>query len=163
MLNVDRHWMWPAALGAMPSFWPSRVLPWMPSIYPRRGCSGHRTVRAKWGSTLNWLCQDLLEAPRIPRNDYALIILFRFVAPDLLPTLKTHLVPGGVLLVEEHLRVSHGRQHLAGPGSDRFRVGADELRRAADGLTLLYHYAGITRDPDGRYVALTRLLARAPE
>lgn len=114
------------------------------------------------GVQVNWLCQDLLEAPQIPRHDYALIILFRFVAPNLLPQLKTHLAPGGVLLIEEHLQVTHNQPLLAGPGSARFRVDAGVLRRAADGLSLLYHYAGVSRDPDGRYVALSRLMARAP-
>ncbi len=53
-------------------------------------------------------------------------------------------------------------REVAGPSSDRFRVTADELRDAAGGLELLHAEDGHFSDPDGRRVALTRLVARRP-
>ena len=54
---------------------------------------------------VNWQCRDLLAArDPVPVSTYALIVMFRFVAPKLLPSLLFGLTPGGVLIVEEHLQ-----------------------------------------------------------
>ncbi|NCF32903.1 MAG: methyltransferase domain-containing protein [Proteobacteria bacterium] len=76
---------------------------------------------------VNWQCRDLLSTtPIIPAQRYALIVMFRFVAPNLLPILLDALEPGGVLVVEEHMQWG-GKEALLGPGSNRFRVCPGDL------------------------------------
>ena len=78
---------------------------------------------------VNWQCSDVLKfSHRQPQNAYALVIMFRFVAPQLLPRLLQSLTPGGVLVLEEHLQWD-GAEDISGPGSNRFRVAAGDLLR----------------------------------
>ena len=108
------------------------------------------------GLAVNWYCQDLLQAPRIPRNDYTLICMFHFVAPALLEQLPGHLAPGGVLVVEQHMR---WHEPVDGP-SERFRVAPGELRAILPDLAVLAAYEGEVRGADGGRLAVSRLSLR---
>lgn len=88
--------------------------------------------------------------------DLALVI--RYANLPLIRAMKELLVPGGVLLAEMH-RVTD--QDVAGPGGSRFRVDPAELLAAAGDLDILQAEDGHYSDPDGRTVALARLVARA--
>jgi SAM-dependent methyltransferase len=100
---------------------------------------------------VNWQCRDVLEAQHpVPKNTYTLIVMFRFVAPELLPSLLRALVPGGILVLEEHLQWS-GPEQISGPTGQRFRVQADELstQLAAVGVEfdVLDEFAGLIAEP----------------
>jgi len=62
-----------------------------------------------------------------------------------------------LLVVEQHLRTEAA---VIGPNNPVFRVKPGELGRQASGLELLHYFEGVTADPDGRSVALARLIAR---
>ena len=116
-------------------------------------------TRASEASIRNWVERDLLSDPTLPRLDYQLIVMVRFVAAELLTTLTAHLRPGGYLLVEEHLRWP---EPVAGPGSDRFRVAPGELRSCTAGLDVVDTFEGTVTDPDGATSAVARIVAQKP-
>ena len=111
-----------------------------------------------------WRCCDLL-APdvRLPRDDYDLIVVVRFVANALIPTLCAALAPGGFLMIEEHLRW-HEDVELAGPGSDRFRVvpgSLGSMLEAADTpMAIREQFEGLIDEVDGSQAAVARVLAQ---
>ncbi len=108
---------------------------------------------------INWHCQDLLTNPTLPRCDYQLIILFRFVAMQLLEQLPAHLAPGGLLIVEEHM-VWPGS--VTGPTSNRFRVEPGALKLRLSAMEVIVDEEGEIVDADGSTAALCRLVARKP-
>jgi len=121
-------------------------------------------------SVINWRCVDLLDA-RQPvdalgsARDYQLVLLCHFIAPELLRRLPEFLAPGGILMVEEHLRWP---TVVAGPGSARFRVEPGSLRKLllsnAPDLQVEYEFEGLvpnSTDPDTES-ALARLVVRKP-
>ena len=117
---------------------------------------------------MNWQCRDVLAAPDpVPQNTYVLIVLFRFVAPELLSSLLHGLVAGGILVVEEHLQWT-GSENISGPSSQRFRVAVGELstQLAAVGVAydVLEEFAGLVAEPtdDGEQgkAAVSRMCIR---
>jgi SAM-dependent methyltransferase len=100
---------------------------------------------------VNWQCRDLLAGQQpVPKNTYSLIVMFRFVAPDLLPILLHGLAPGGILVIEEHLQWA-GPEQISGPSSQRFRVTADELSTQLGavgvGFDVLNEFSGLIAEP----------------
>ena len=100
---------------------------------------------------VNWQCRDVLAArDPVPQNSYALIIMFRFVAPGLVPSLLHGLTPGGILIVEEHLQWA-GPEQISGPSNQRFRVTADELsmqlKAVGVAFDVLDEFAGLIAEP----------------
>ncbi|MBL6815014.1 MAG: class I SAM-dependent methyltransferase [Pseudomonadales bacterium] len=100
---------------------------------------------------VNWQCSDVLKhGHRLPQNTYALVIMFRFVAPQLLPRLLQTLTPAGVLVVEEHLQWG-GAEDLSGPSSNRFRVAAgdlfQQLQAAQVGFDVVDQFEGLIPEP----------------
>jgi predicted methyltransferase len=117
---------------------------------------------------VNWQCSDVLElSHRLPQNTYAMVIMLRFVAPQLLPKLLQALTPGGVLVLEEHLQWD-GAERISGPGSNRFRVAAGALSRqlqaAQVGFDVVDQFEGLIPEPadDGTSVraAVARMCIR---
>ena len=117
-------------------------------------------AQATYGADINWVHRDLIADGLEPSESFDLIVMFRFVAPELLAGLASHLNPGGRVIVEEHLRWS-GPEELAGPGSDRFRVAPNALRKGLDHLTIEHYFEGLVTDPDGKLAAVARAVARA--
>tara|TARA_A100000164_G_scaffold141055_1_gene125403 strand:- start:422 stop:1000 length:579 start_codon:yes stop_codon:yes gene_type:complete len=107
------------------------------------------------GVSVNWLNQDLLDQWKLPSERYSLIIMFRFVALDLLPVLPEILEVGGSLIIEEHLQWRD--EIVTGPTNEKFRVAPGELTRITDGLKVLYKYEGLVTEPDGGLAALSQL------
>lgn len=117
---------------------------------------------------VNWQCRDVLAAPDpVPQNTYVLIVLFRFVAPELLSSLLHGLVAGGILVVEEHLQWT-GSENISGPSSQRFRVAAGELSTQLAAVEVAYdvleEFAGLVAEPtdDGEQgkAAVSRMCIR---
>ena len=119
------------------------------------------------GVTVNWRCQNLLGANAggvwQPHNNYGLIVMFRFVAPSLVPTLVSNLALGGHLLIEEHLQWS-GPEAVNGPNNPDFRVAPQSLKEALlsgpQVLDLVDEFEGLVEEPDGSQAALSRIWVR---
>jgi SAM-dependent methyltransferase len=120
-----------------------------------------RALADSKGVTVNWQCEDLLEEgpePELAGAKYDLIVVFRFVAPDLVASLMDRLNPEGLLLIEEHLQTS--RADVTGPASSRFRVAPGDLKRLIEKLVLLHDFEGEVMEPDGSTAMLARVVAR---
>lgn len=106
------------------------------------------------GLEVNWLRHDLDDG--LPTSGpFEAVCLFRYVNPDLIRQLPGLLAPNGILLVEEHLATD---QLVVGPSNPAFRVQPGELRRLLPSLEVLHQEEGIIIDPDGRQVAIARLV-----
>ncbi len=110
------------------------------------------------------LQRDLEAVPPSPEDPgmtgpYDLVIMIRYTNVPLISSLKKGLVPGGYLVVEEHMDTE---AEVAGPGESRFRVAPGQLREAAGDFELIHYREGILEDPDRRPVALAQLIARRP-
>lgn len=105
---------------------------------------------------VNWLEWDL-DAGLPDTGSYDLIIMFRYVNMPVLETLQDRLLPGGFLIVEEHLVTD---ADVIGPREARFRVGPGALVAAAADLEIRFSEEVLVADPDGRPVALARLVAQ---
>jgi tellurite methyltransferase len=118
---------------------------------------GQEAARAR-GLEISWIVHDLDQA--LPRRlpDYDLVVLFRYLDLSLIAAAAEHLRPGGCLVCETHLQSDHP---VIGPRDANFRAQAGELRAAAEaaGLEVAEYWEGETQDPDGRAVALVRLVA----
>jgi len=96
-----------------------------------------------------------LDGWKLPSESYSLIIMFRFVALELLPVLPEILERGGSLIIEEHLQWKG--EAVSGPTSENFRVPPGALARIVDGLKVVYEYEGLVTEPDGALAALSQL------
>lgn len=119
------------------------------------------------GVSINWRCQNLLGAHDIdvwtPKGEYGLIVMFRFVATSLLPTLVGRLAQGGHFLIEEHLQWS-GSEVVNGPSNPNFRVAPKALKEALlntpESLVVVDEFEGLVEEPDGSHAAISRLWVR---
>lgn len=93
------------------------------------------------------------------KADYDLIVNIRYVNLPLVSSLLELLRPGGVLVIEQHLATT---ADVVGPKNPAYRVEAGELGRVASGMVVEHLTEGLFDDPDGRRVALARLVARMP-
>ena len=111
------------------------------------------------GLEIDWLQRDLDEGLDLV-DKFQVICLFRYLNPSLIRRLPDLLVPGGVLLVEEHLAVDQRKLEvtIVGPSNPAFLVAPGELLALLPGLTVLHREEGIVTDPDNRHVALARLV-----
>lgn len=108
---------------------------------------------------ISWIEHDLdLGLPRA-LTDYDLILIIRYLDLSLVASAAERLCPGGYLICEAHLVTS---ESVIGPHDPSFRVQPGELQRAAPGLDVVEAWEGVGRDPDGRAVALARLVAWRP-
>ena len=118
----------------------------------------HLSVEAS--ARVSWFARDLLESALPDGAQYDLILMIRFVAPDLLAdVVKKNLRSGGLLLVEEHLEWS-GSEQITGPGSNRFRVAPGTLGMSIAGMQIIHSHEGLVTEPDGAQAAVARIIAR---
>lgn len=108
--------------------------------------------------TVSWMEQDLDELSVLD-GVYALICMVRYVNMPALKLAIQSLAPGGLLVVEQHLRTQSA---VIGPKSPQFRVAPGELGRQTAELEHLFYQEGVTEDPDRRPVGLAKLIARRP-
>lgn len=108
--------------------------------------------------SVRWHAHDLDRGlPADLGSGFQIALVIRFVRLDLLPELIAALTPGGLLVVELHLR---SEAEVAGPTSPAFRVPPRALADALGGLRIEAYEEGLITDPDGRTVALARAAAR---
>ena len=109
---------------------------------------------AREGLEVTWMRHDLDDGLPVS-GPYELICLFRYVKSAIIRPLPSLLAPDGILMVEEHLATD---QPVAGPSNPAFCVQPGELRHLLPGLDVLHQEEGIIADPDGRPVAIARLV-----
>ena len=121
------------------------------------------TAKAQ-GLQVRWIEADLDDDPdaSLPREQYDLILLIRYVNAMLLKPLLERLAPSGVLLVEQHVASS---EDVVGPKTPAFRLQRNELLRDIMGSceprdSVVYYNEGIVIDPDGKRAALAQLVLR---
>ena len=107
------------------------------------------------GVAVNWIEADL-EQPDIARGAYDLIVVARFLDRPLIPRLIDALRPGGHVVYDHHYI---SPVEVDGPKSRRFRARPNELLERFRALRVLSYEEGIIADPDGRRMALARLVA----
>jgi tellurite methyltransferase len=111
------------------------------------------------GLAVSWMEHDLdLGLPRGLRG-YDLILIMRYLDLSLVAAAAERLRAGGYLVCEAHLVT---RESVIGPRDPTFRVKPGELRDAAAALDTVEYWEGLSTDPDGRAVALARLVAWKP-
>lgn len=107
------------------------------------------------GLTVNWIEADMDDT--VPEaGAYAFISVVRFMNRAMPARLVSALAPGGWLLFEHHLVTP---RRVDGPRGDGFRVAPQELLRSFAALRVVHYSEGIADDPDGRAMALARLVA----
>ena len=126
------------------------------------GLEQGRAAAARRGLDIRWIEADLEggEHDVLPPGRYDLIVLVRYVNPELLGRLFERLEYGGVLLCEQHV---DSAEDVIGPKNPAFRLRHNELlrdamRAAAGDGRVLYYREGVVTDPDGRQAALSQLV-----
>lgn len=106
---------------------------------------------------ISWIVHDLDHG--LPRGlrDYDLILIMRYLDLSLVAAAAERLSPGGYLICESHLASD---EPVIGPRDAAFRAQQGELLSVVQGLDVAEYWEGSTQDPDGRAVALARLVAR---
>ena len=107
------------------------------------------------GVAVHWIETDL-DGLEIERDAYDVIVVARFLDRPLIPRLVDALRPGGHVLYDHHYITP---VDVAGPSSPRFRARPNELLERFRALRILSWEEGIVTDPDGRRMALARLVA----
>lgn len=126
--------------------------------------SGEALARAaatagEGGPEISWIERDLDHGLPRALGEYDLILIIRYLDLSLVSAAAERLRPGGYLICEAHLKT---HEPVIGPRDGNFRAAPGELRRAARGLQVLEEWEGLASDPDGRAVALARLVAWRP-
>jgi len=121
------------------------------------GLERARASAAARGVGVDWHCLDLEAGLPAGFGEYDLIVVIRYLNRDLLRELAARLRPGGFLLCEIHMATDAA---VIGPTSAEFRIAPGELRQLLNGLEILELEEGLFDDPDGRPVALARVVGR---
>lgn len=127
---------------------------------------------------INWIQRDLLEQG-LPEVSYDLVVVFRFVAPELMQRLHQHVRPGGYVVTEQHLQLpphstawhelcgaagiapdSVTPNEINGPRSARFRVPPGVQASWLEPMQIRDQFEGLVREPDGEFALLSRVCAQ---
>ncbi len=110
---------------------------------------------AQRGLAVRWIDADL-DTWQPEAGAYALVSVIRYMNRALHRRLPGALAPGGWLVFEHHFQTTEA---VDGPRGDAFRLAPGELLGAFEGLRVVHHDESIREDPDGRRMALARLVA----
>lgn len=93
-------------------------------------------------------------------QQFDLIVLVRYVNIELLRKLPNLLLPGGAILVEEHLQWIDPELELAGPKNPNYRTEPGVIAEALSSLESLYSFEGLVTDPTGELSALAQFIGK---
>ena len=93
-------------------------------------------------------------------QEFDLIVMVRYVNLQLMQKLPDLLVPGGVLLIEEHLQWDDSELDLAGPKNPDYRTEPGAVAQTLSSLETLHIFEGLIRDPLGELSALVQFIGR---
>ena len=102
--------------------------------------------------------QHDLDAGLSDIGQFDLIIAVRYLNRKLFPLLDQHLVAGGHLLIEHHIKYDADDRPLAGPESPEFRLDPHELKTLVGNIDVLYKFEGLITDPDDQFAAISQLV-----
>ena len=91
-------------------------------------------------------------------QQFDLIVMVRYVNLELMQKLPDLLVPGGAILVEEHLRWDDPAIELAGPKNPDYRTEPGAVAQALSYLETLHSFEGLVDDPLGEVSALAQFI-----
>jgi SAM-dependent methyltransferase len=123
---------------------------------------GRRRARAA-GLRVNWIEQDLdapQNGPPTLADSYTLLLVVRYVNLPLIRELSDRLLPGGMLMTEQHFVTD---AEVGGPTDPMFRLQPGALREFAESLGFrlrFFEEAIVEEDPGGQPMALARLVAQ---
>ena len=115
-----------------------------------------RASAREQGLSVNWRNEDL-DGAELERGAYQVVSVIRYMNRNLVPAIRDALAPAGWLLFEHHFVTEAA---VGGPRGTAFRLQPQELLHAFEGLRVVYYLEDIIADPDGRSMALARLVAR---
>ena len=124
-----------------------------PSLPP--GSTAFRAA-APWTWPADWGATPSISPRTATRDAYDVIVVARFLDRRLIPRLVDALRPGGHVVYDHHYITPVA---VDGPSSRRFRTRPNELLERFRTLRILSYEEGIVADPDGRHMALARLVA----
>ena len=109
------------------------------------------------GVSIRTRVQDLQRQPALPREQYHLLVVFRFLQRSLFPAIRDAIRPGGYVVYEtfHELNARTGRK----PQNRDHLLSSRELVQAFEGFDVLISREACERD--GRF--FSSLLARKPE
>ena len=107
--------------------------------------------------SIQWLVADLEHGLPQGLGSFDFVLLVRYVNALVLRTLPSLLRGGGMLMVEQHMQTT---AQVGGPGRSAFRIEPGALRAAVPQLRCMVEEQGLIPDPDGKPMALSRLLAQ---
>jgi tellurite methyltransferase len=105
------------------------------------------------GVTVHGWCADLTQHP-LPRAQFDLVVVSRYLQRDLFPDLRGALVPGGVVIYETF--TTHQRALGRPPTSADHLLEPGELRERFDGFDLLAYEEVLAPDAVARLAARSR-------
>ena len=108
------------------------------------------------GVRVNWIEADL-DDHQLPSSHYRLVSVIRYINRALMAQLTDTLEPDGWLIFEHHYQTD---QPVGGPRGSDFRLAPQELLQRFRALRVIHYLEDIVDDPDGRRMALARLVAR---
>ncbi len=112
-------------------------------------------------SQLSIVAHDLDQGlPELDRQ-FDVILKIRFLSEPLLRTLRKHLKPKGLLIVEVLMQTEENQ--TAGPKASRFRIAPGGLREALAELNILHYHEGTVTDPDGKVSVVAQAIAQRCE
>jgi tellurite methyltransferase len=120
------------------------------------GLDRARARAAALGLDIAWQEKDLEEV-ELPVACYDVIVQNRYVNWPLTAQAVAALKPGGAFLCEQHLATE---RDVIGPSDPAFRAQPGQLRDAVAALEIEIYEESHIEDPDGRVVAVARVLAR---
>jgi len=123
----------------------------------REGLLKARQSAESEGFDINWIEHDL-DQPYDFDDDYDLIVVMWYVNLPLIKRLCDCLVPGGVMICEEHLITTDPT--VIGPRTADFRVAPGALREATASLEVLHYQESIESNSEGEAVASARVVAK---
>lgn len=113
------------------------------------------------GCTVNWVHADV-EAGGLPEQEYDVVTVSFYHAHQRLADVKDRLAPGGVLLIEHHVRTTDPVDR--GPNDDLRRFGSNDLLRLCSDLTVLRYSEAIRvfdqGERKGQTASVASLVAR---
>ena len=92
------------------------------------------------------------------QQEFDLVLVVRYVNPELLRMLPKFLVPNGAILIEEHLRWDDPNLELAGPKNPDYRVAPGDIAQALSVLQTVHSFEGLVTDPLGEVSAVSQFI-----
>ncbi len=106
---------------------------------------------------IEFIVADLDDGLRLQQS-FDLVVMVRYVNPELMQLLPNFLAPRGAILIEEHLRWNDPNLELAGPKNPDYRVAPGDIAQALSVLQTVHSFEGLVTDPLGEVSAVSQFI-----